>query len=281
MALNGGLDCSETDPGVLRMRREAARQGVTGADNLPFLLHPPAAKVATLMVHGFTGTPWEMRPLAEEFAANGIATLAVRLPGHGTSPQDLARCRWEDWYQAVREGYLLLDSKFEAIYGIGMSTGCLLLLLLARAHPLRGLVLFSPYLRTLHWLAPYAGWLRWIIPYHLKPGADHGDEHYYSRRPVAGVHQINRLLRRVYRELPTIDCPVLAFNGEGDEIVNIASGRQLVDSLGSSVKIHMRFGPDIPHVLTREENPCLQAMFLQTTHFVQELENPGQGLRVR
>jgi pimeloyl-ACP methyl ester carboxylesterase len=82
-------------------------------------------------------------------------------------------------------------------------------------------------------------------------------------------------------KLPRISCPVLAFNGEGDETVDIASGRQLVDALGSPVRIHLRYGPDVPHVLTREENPCHQAMFEQTIRFIQELEGPEAMVRVR
>jgi carboxylesterase len=165
---------------------------------------------------------------------------------------------------------------------MGMSTGCLLLLAASEMPPpLRGLVLFSPYQRLLHRLAPYAGWLRWVYPYHEKAGEGGISTHYYKRRPVAGIHQINRLTRSLQRQLSSIRCPVLAFNGEGDQTVEIASGRQLVDALGSTVKIHARYGPDVPHILTREDNPCRQAMFVQAVRFVQELDNPGTIVRVR
>ncbi len=279
---NSRYDCSEIHPGALVLRRESSRQGVSEPDNLPFMLCPTGAKAAALLVHGFTGTPWEMRLLAEHLAEAGIASLAVCLPGHGTSPEDLAGRRWEEWYGAVSEGFQVLSRDFPSIYGMGMSTGCLLLLAMAKDHPpLRGLVLFSPYLRALHRLAPFASILRWVLPYQVKPGGKRPDKHYYNRRPVAGIHQINQLLRTLRRQLPQVNCPVLAFNGEGDEIVDIVSGRQLVDSLGSTVRIHLRYGPDVPHVLTREENPCHQAMFDQTIRFLQELESPGTIVRVR
>lgn len=265
----------------MALRRESRSQGVSDPDNLPFMLCPHEATTAVLLVHGFTATPWEMRPLAEFLAEAGIASLAVRLPGHGTSPEDLAARRWEEWLQACLNGYRILCKDFQVIYGMGMSTGCLLLLTLARDNPLNGLVLFSPYLRVLHRLAPYAGWLRWLRPYHVKPVADGLGERYYERRPLAGIHQINRLLQTVRRQLPQIVCPVLAFNGEGDQTVDIDSGRQLVDMLGSSVKIHERYGHDVSHVLTREENPCRWSMFLQAVQFAQELENPGTAARVR
>ncbi len=275
------FDRSETHPGCQAMRRDSRRQGVIDPENLPFILSPPGAKTAVLLVHGFTATPWEMRSLAETFADNNIASLAIRLPGHGTSPEDLAGRRWEEWLSTVLDGYQLLSEDFQSIYGMGMSTGCLLLLTLAKTKPLNGLVLFSPYLRVQHKLAPYAEWLRWVWPYHIKTVEAEPNKHYYNRRPIAGIHQINRLIKTVRGQLAHIICPVLAFNGEGDETVEIDSGRQLVNLLGSSIKIYEQYGPDVPHVLTREENPYRRSMFTQAIRFVQELENPGSIVRTR
>lgn len=49
------------------------------------------------MIHGFTGSPASIRPIGEWLAAQGLSVLGVRLPGHGTSPDDLASTRWTDW----------------------------------------------------------------------------------------------------------------------------------------------------------------------------------------
>lgn len=278
---NQKVDCSETHSGCQSLRRDSRNQGVSDQDNLPFMLCPPGAKTAVLLVHGFTATPWEMRLLAEFLAEAGIASLAVCLPGHGTSPEDLAGRRWEEWSSTILNGYQLLSKDFQAIYGMGMSTGCLLLLTMAQSKPFKGLVLFSPYLRVLHRLAPYAGWIKGIRPYQVKPTEAGLNERYYNRRPLAGIHQINQLLKVVRNQLPRVICPILAFNGEGDQTVDIDSGRQLMDLLGSPVKIHELYGPEIPHVLTREENPCREAMFAQATGFIQELEAPCSTVRVR
>lgn len=268
------FDQSETNPDCLNLRRLAQAQGVSEPADLPFMLRPPGAKSAALLVHGFTGSPWEMRLLGEELADAGVASLAVRLPGHGTSPEDLAKRTWEEWYDSVQEGYRLLGKDYSSIYGMGMSTGCLLLLVAARTCPMNGLVLFSPYLRVLHWLAPYAGGLKWFRPYHVKPEAESSQERYYRRRPVAGVHQINRLIKSVRRQLPHITCPVLAFNGEGDQTVDIESGREVIARMASKIKDYRRYGSNVPHVLTREGNPCRAEMFARTLSFIQELEEP-------
>ena len=39
-----------------------------------------------------------MRPWAEHLAAEGFSVELPRLPGHGTTWQDMTVTRWEDWY---------------------------------------------------------------------------------------------------------------------------------------------------------------------------------------
>ena len=275
------FDHAETNQDFQTLRQLAQEEGVSEPNDLPFMLRPPEATSAALLVHGFTGTPWEMRLLAEELAIAGIASLAIRLPGHGTSPEDLAKKRWEEWHDAVQVGYNILRKDYSSIFGIGMSTGCLLLLAAERTNPMSGLVLFSPYLRVQHWLAPYAGWLKWFRPYQVKPEADNSQKHYYRRRPVAGIYQINRLIKRVRSQLPRITCPVLAFNGEGDQTVDIESGRELIDRMASETKEYRCYGTDVPHVLTREENPYRGEMFTHAIEFIQGLEGPEPTVSTR
>ena len=250
----------------------AQRDGVRNAADLPFFRHPHGAQAAVLLVHGFAATPWEMRPLADDLARRGFACLAVRLPGHATSPQDLAGRRWQEWLASVIDGFDLLAAGFPRVYGAGLSTGSLLLLLLAGARRPAGLALLSPYLRLRHRLAPLAGWLRHLYPYHQRTLAGDDAAHYYPERPLAGVHQINRLLRTLAPQLGAIDVPVLAMHGEGDSTVDIDSGRQLFERLGSQVRVYERFGPEAPHVLTASDNPYREAVLEGVGTFLEELE---------
>ncbi len=275
------LDCSDTHPACHALRSNSRDQGVTDPGNLPFMLRPQHATTAALLVHGFTGTPWEMRPLADFLAKAGIASLAVRLPGHGTTPEDLAGRRWQEWLRSVEDGYQVLNGEFTSVFGMGMSTGCLLLLTLAATERFSGLVLFSPYLRILHKLAPCAGWIRWLRPYYLKPSGEEYQIRYYNRKPVAGIHQINLLVKSLKPRLSEINCPVMAFNAEDDRTVDAKSSFELMRLMNSRVKIHGMYGPDVPHVMTLEGNPCRGSIFAQTAHFVQETDKPGLRRRVR
>jgi carboxylesterase len=250
----------------------ARREGVTSSDDLPFFHRPAGASAAVLLVHGFAATPWEMRSLAEYLAGCGFACLAVRLPGHGTTPEDLAARRWEEWQEVVIHGHDLLAARFPRVYGIGQSTGALLLLAAARQRCPQGLALLSPYLRLQHRLAPLAGWLRYLYPYQRKAASGTASRHYYARRPLAGVHQINRLLRSLQPGLGEIKVPVLAIHGAGDQTVDIDSGRRLVERLGSPVRVYERLGPEVPHVLTGSSNQLRDVVFQLVGTFLGELE---------
>jgi len=262
---------------MLQTELAEARHAGVGADDLPFLDIPIGASAAVLLVHGFSATPWEMRPLADLLTRRGFACLAVRLPGHGTSPEDLATRRWEEWSQAVVAGYDRLAEHFPRIYAAGLSTGSLLALILAGRREISGLVLLSPYLRLRHRLAPFARWLRYLHPYQTRALSDAAALHYYARRPLAGVHQINRLLNRLKPQLGEIRVPVLALHGEGDEVVDIDSGRQLVECLGSTVKQYRRFGREVTHVLTAPGSPRRDEILELIGDFLQELEAQAAG----
>ena len=54
-----------------------------------------------LVLHGFTGSPQSMRPLAEAMAKAGFTVELPLLPGHGTSLDDMVPTRWADWSGAA------------------------------------------------------------------------------------------------------------------------------------------------------------------------------------
>ncbi len=56
-----------------------------------------AGKKGVLLIHGFLGSPFEMKYLANRFIQNGFTVSVPRLPGHGTSLEDMARFTGSDW----------------------------------------------------------------------------------------------------------------------------------------------------------------------------------------
>lgn len=239
-------------------------------DAAPFLLRPATPRGAgALLVHGFSATPQEMRLFGEALCDQGYTVLAILLPGHGTSPQDLATKRYEDWLEAAEAGYRELEKEESQIFGMGLSTGALLLLALAARVELAGLVLLSPYLRLRHRLARSAWLIRHIKPYHHRPLAPEAALRYYESRPLNGVHQIHRLIRHLHPLLMKISTPTLAINGSGDQTIRVESGQALFMGLGSRHKEYHLYGPEVPHVLCTEENPRWRSVLALSLQFLE------------
>jgi len=201
-----------------------------------------------LLIHGFTATPDEMRPLGEALAARGFPVRAVRLAGHGTEVADLAGTRWTDWFASVAEGADRLHRDVPALAVAGMSLGALLALHLAAARPteVAALVLCGTPLRLsgagLRWLPLLARipWIarRWaIIP---KPGgpdiadpAVRAASRSYRAMPLSAVLELLRFQAVVRGEIGRVTQPALLLHGRHDHSVPLANLELARRSLGS------------------------------------------------
>ena len=86
-----------------------------------------------------------MRPLAEAFAAAGDTVELPRLPGHGTTVEDMARYGWPDWAAAAEAAYTDLAARTDSVVVAGLSMGGTLTLYLAEQHPeIAAIVLVNP-----------------------------------------------------------------------------------------------------------------------------------------
>src|SRR3989442_7987488 len=102
-----------------------------------------AGHSGVLLLHGFSGSPLEMTPLADALARVGWETSIVRLAGHGTSPDDLARVTWQEWVASAREAYQDLRRRCRRVALVGLSMGGALALYLAAADPPAAVVTIS------------------------------------------------------------------------------------------------------------------------------------------
>ncbi|MCB1004320.1 MAG: alpha/beta fold hydrolase [Acidimicrobiales bacterium] len=98
-----------------------------------------------LVLHGFTGNPHSLRGLATALHDAGYTVELPLLPGHGTSPQDLAGTTWHDWSAAAEAVYQSLSSRVNRVVVAGLSMGGALTCWLASRHPeIAGIVCINP-----------------------------------------------------------------------------------------------------------------------------------------
>lgn len=98
-----------------------------------------------LVLHGFTGNPGSMRGLAEAFADAGYDVELPRLPGHGTTIDDMLTTRWADWSGEADRAYKSLADRCRSVVVAGLSMGGSLTLWLAgQHHEIAGIVCINP-----------------------------------------------------------------------------------------------------------------------------------------
>src|SRR4030042_44116 len=76
-----------------------------------------------LLIHGFTGSVAETRPMGEYLAARGATVNCPLLPGHGTTPLDLTRIHWRAGAETVEAALKELQSCCQAVFVGGLSLG--------------------------------------------------------------------------------------------------------------------------------------------------------------
>lgn len=207
-----------------------------------------------LCLHGFTGTPFEVRPLAEALGDSGFTVGVPALAGHCGTREDLALTRWPDWLASAEVALdRLLEATGRAPVGIiGFSMGGLIALRLTRLRPrdVAALVVMSAPLR-LRALEIAAARALSLLPRRFRRGPlamfpklngfDVVDEEMRRQNPglpvlpVAGVVSMMELAAVVRRDLPSITVPTLVAHGERDRTVPFGDSLELVGSLASDV----------------------------------------------
>ncbi|MGF1661116.1 MAG: alpha/beta hydrolase [Kineosporiaceae bacterium] len=194
---------------------------------------------AVLVLHGFTGSPRSIRPWAEGFAAAGFTVHAPRLPGHGTSWQELNRTRWQDWYAVAEAALLRLRADGHEVVVAGLSAGGGLAVRLAQTRPddVRGLVVVNPSVRGDDPMLRLLPVVRWVLPSVgaigddiARPGVSEGA---YPRTPLHAAWSLTRMWREVRADLDRVRAPMLVFVSAVDNVVPRVSTTTLLSGVAS------------------------------------------------
>jgi carboxylesterase len=221
---------------------EARREMMpSSGDPSPFLL--AGGPVAALLIHGFTGSPSEMRLLGNHLNRYGLTVLAPLLPGHGTQVEDLNQKRWRDWLDHVVQAYAELASRCELVFVGGESLGSLLALQLAsRKKTVAGAILLSPAIKVINSRRHLVPLLKYVLPkvpksadFFIDPAAKER-LWAYDCTPTSAAHEVLKLIRETKRLLAQVTCPVLVMHSTRDPEIHPASARYVYDRISSTDK---------------------------------------------
>lgn len=220
----------------------------------PFFLpgSGPKADTVVLLIHGFTGSPSEFRRLGYYLHDLGYTVKAVLLPGHGTTPEDMIRTGFRDWWRGVKEAFeALQEAGYTRIVPIGHSMGGLLSLKLAMEEDVAGVVSLSTPIHLGSRKVVLAFLLQFFIKYVVKkrpPGFEHinSESLAYDRTPVPCVVHFRRLLFHVKKKLNQVRVPLFIGQGGLDRASLPRSAPFIYKKVSSADKI-LRLYPNSGH----------------------------------
>lgn len=233
-----------------------------------------------LLCHGFTGSPASLRPWADYLAAAGLTVSLPRLPGHGTTWQDMAHTRWEDWYAEVDRAYEELRGHADEIFLMGLSMGACLALRMAelRGDGVAGLVLVNPSVTADTKLFLLAPALKLVVPSLKGIGSDIKKEGVhelsYDRMPVRALATLPQLWKATQQQLAEVTQPVLVYLSATDHVVGPASIKVLRSALPAA-QLTVRECADSYHVATLDNDAG--QIFAGSLDFVRAHSRAGRG----
>jgi carboxylesterase len=210
-------------------------------DPSPFLLE--GGPVGLLTIHGFTGSPPELRLVGDFAHQQGYTVLAPLLPGHGTTIEDANRQRWQDWTAHVDRALADLEQRCERVFVAGLSLGSLLALYEAAHHlELAGAIAYSPAIKMADPRARAVALLKYVTPqlpkdelYTVDPEAE-SRLWSYDAWPAAAAHEVIQLTRQVRRALPRVRCPSLIVYSTKDPDLHPEAAQFTHDHIGAADK---------------------------------------------
>lgn len=223
-----------------------------------------------LLLHGFTGSPSSMRPWAEHLNAAGCTVAVPRLPGHGTTWQDMNRTTWHDWYDEAERVFDDLTARSESVFVAGLSMGGGLAVRVAERKPaVAGLLLVNPSVGTLDKRLLATPVLKRLIGSAAgvkgdikKPGVT---EDGYDRVPLKALDSMRAMWRATVADLSAVTAPVLLFRSAVDHVVDPLSARLITEGV-SSTEVTERVLHQSYHVATLDHDAPL--IFAESADFI-------------
>ncbi len=264
-----------------------------------------------ILIHGLTGTPNEMRFVANFLNKKGYNIVCPKLANHDQPIEILKDTKWQEFYESVRTAFLKADSEnnHSPIFVAGLSMGALLALLLAEEFPNRisGVSCLSPTLFYDGWNVPWTRHLLHLVnwnplknffyfkeeaPYGIKnetirqriydyyQQADLNDlsrlsKYGYPYFPVTLLCELQNLVKHLTKKLPNVHVPVQMLQAKNDDVTSVKNSQFIYDRISSQVKeiflLHNSY-----HVITADDDR--ETVAEKIDEFFSRAKNHSKGI---
>ncbi|MFL6155343.1 MAG: alpha/beta hydrolase [Marmoricola sp.] len=231
-------------------------------------------RVGVLLSHGFTGSPASIVPWGRFLAEQGYAVAVPRLPGHGTTWQEMTTTRFEDYYAALSTELDALLARTDVVVVGGLSMGGCLAITLAERRPddVAGLVLVNAAVASTNkqlLLLPLMKHLTKAFPAIGNDIKKEGvSEHAYPKTPLKPLASMLAAWKQVRADLGKVTVPVLLFRSADDHVVDPSSAAIILDGISSVDKVE-KVLPESYHVATLDNDA--PQIFAESADFVRRV----------
>ena len=231
-----------------------------------------ASNSACYIIHGYTGSTFEMHGLGKFLASNGFTAVGELLPGHGTSVKDCNSKSYRDWIDAVEKGYDQLAREFQEVFVIGFSMGCTLAFHLALTRNVPGLVIMAPAMykfksRKVYFSPIVCHFKEYEVKRFKTPSDDQLPKFGYSVYPLKAGREVLKLTFRIRRQLHKVMAPAIVMHSTADISAPYENGPRVYDAVGSEDKQFITFNRS-SHMLMYDCDK--EAVWDATFQFVQD-----------
>jgi carboxylesterase len=234
----------------------------------PRPIHRGEGPRGVLLLHGLTGTPYDVAPFAEALHARGFAVRAPLLAGH-SDLFALETTSWRDWYASAEAAFDELHAGGRRrVVMLGFSLGSLLSLRLAalRASDVAGLAALAVPLSFPGWQRTAIGALARLrttrgigrlVGMLPKDGPDVRIERAFRQSPslrgfpFPALAEMIALQDEVTDLLSHVRVPLLLLHGQHDHIAPVEHSSRVAQRVGSS-SVHKVVLPRSFHILAHD-----------------------------
>lgn len=215
---------------------------------------------AVLLLHGMTGSPFEMKQYGKNLHKGGFDVVCPCLPGHGDGVQNVRNVKWQDWFNFAEEKYLELKKSYAEVYLGGLCMGAVLALALAEKHKdVSGIIALSTTLFLDGWSIP---WYRFLMPlglhtilryfYTFPEREPYGIKNEIVRRkissllkentvaldciPMTCVYELLQMSKHVRKNAKNINAPILIMHSREDNLTSLNSSDFVNKKISSKIK---------------------------------------------
>lgn len=214
-----------------------------------------------LLLHGYTGSPYDLRPLSDDLNARGFHVVVPLLAGHGTKAEKVHGVQVDDWINEAIAAYEKFDQSRPIVMG-GLSMGALLAMMLSqKSRQASALLLFSPSLElNLSAVMTIALANLGLIDKRtsfkkLSGGSDILDpiakkkSPSYKEMPISGLLELEKLRLMVKQHVTEIGCPIFVAFGGMDSAIDVDGSHRWVLER-SAGPIFSKIYPNSKHIVT-------------------------------